>query len=75
MPRIAYAAEVWYTLVAPSTENPRVRTGSVRIAHKLGSIQRRALVTLSGALRSEAALLGGLETPLRSEYVITVHRH
>ena len=54
MPRIAYAAEVWYTPVAPSTENPRVRTGSVRIAQKLGSIQRRALVTLSGALRSTA---------------------
>ena len=60
MPRITYAADIWYTPVSPSESNPTSRSGSVRIAQKLGAIQRRALITLSGALRSTASDL--LET-------------
>lgn len=45
---------MWYTPVAPSTWNPDIRTGSVSIANKLSSIQRRVLITISGALRSTA---------------------
>src|SRR5258707_13458366 len=44
-----------YTPVVPSTRNSHARTGSVRVAQKLGSIQRRALIALSGALRSTAS--------------------
>ena len=64
IPRITYAADMWYTPVAPAAWNPHIHTSSVGIANKFSSIQRQAVVTISGALRSTATDLLEMYTNL-----------
>jgi ribonuclease HI len=52
--RINYACDVWYSPIYKPGESKR-RKGSVGIAKKLTSIQRKAAIAISGALRSTAA--------------------
>jgi hypothetical protein len=55
IPKITYAADIWFKPVSPSEWNPRCHTGSIGIARKLNSIQRCALITITGALKSTAS--------------------
>lgn len=53
VPRITYACDVWYNPVQPSEEGKRSK-GSVGITNALTSIQRRAAIAITGALRTTA---------------------
>ena len=53
-PRMTYAAEVWYTLPhKPAADHTR-RTGSVKFTKEIQSAQRRAVITMLGAMRTTA---------------------
>jgi ribonuclease HI len=54
VPKMAYAAEVWYTLPHYPNETSKKRLGSVRFTQKLVSAQRRATITMLGAMRTTA---------------------
>ncbi|CCA76397.1 hypothetical protein PIIN_10390 [Serendipita indica DSM 11827] len=53
IPRIQYAADIWFT---PPHNNARKtrRTGSVAIIKKLQSVQRKAAIGITGAMRTTA---------------------
>ncbi|CAG7850839.1 SubName: Full=Uncharacterized protein {ECO:0000313/EMBL:CCA73447.1} [Serendipita indica DSM 11827] len=53
IPRIQYAADLWYTPLHAST-NETKRAGSVAVTNKLQGIQRRATIGITGALRTTA---------------------
>ncbi|QRV90420.1 Reverse transcriptase from transposon X-element protein [Ceratobasidium sp. AG-Ba] len=66
IPRISYAADVWFTPVTrsrkkpvedlgPRERNPRDR-GSVGFARKLATVQRRSALAITGALRTTSTL-------------------
>ena len=52
--RINYACDVWYTPIH-ADENGQQAKGSVGITKRLTSIQRKAAIAITGALRSTAA--------------------
>lgn len=54
MPKISYAADVWYTLPHKKNESSKQRTGSIGFTQKLQSIQRRAAIAMLGAMRTTA---------------------
>jgi len=54
IPKMTYAAEVWYTLPHTANESSRKRMGSVKFTQKLLSAQRRATITMLGAMRTTA---------------------
>ena len=53
-PRMTYAAEVWYTSPHKPTTASTKRTGSVKFTERVQSAQRRAVITLLGAMRTTA---------------------
>jgi hypothetical protein len=52
IPKMSYAADVWYTLPHKTNELSKKRTGSIKFTHKLQSAQRRATISMLGAMRS-----------------------
>jgi ribonuclease HI len=52
--RINYACDVWFTPIHKPRDSKR-KKGSVGIAQKLTSIQRKATIAIAGALRTTAA--------------------
>ena len=54
VPRMTYAAEVWYTLPHKTKPTSKKRTGAVKFTQKLLSMQRRAAITMLGAMRTTA---------------------
>ena len=54
IPRMSYAAEVWFTLPHKRNEQSKNRSGSVKFVTKLISAQRRAVITMLGAMRTTA---------------------
>ena len=53
VPAFAYAAEIWFTGIHPSTSGKK-RFGSVSIVTKLTPVQRRAAKAITGALNTTA---------------------
>jgi len=54
VPRMTYAAEVWYTLPHKMHPLSKKRAGAVRFTKKMQSAQRRAAITMLGAMRTTA---------------------
>ena len=54
VPRMTYAAEVWYTIPRFSNMATRKRAGMVKFTQKLTLAQRRATITMLGAMRTMA---------------------
>jgi len=54
IPKMSYAAEVWFTLPHKANETSKKRTGSVKFTQKIQSAQRRATITMLGAMRTTA---------------------
>ena len=54
IPKMTYAADVWYTLPHKANESSTNQTGSVRLTNKIQSAQRRAVISMLGAMRSTA---------------------
>jgi ribonuclease HI len=54
IPRMTYAADVWYIPPYKATVTSKRRQGSVTFTDKLRSIQRQALITILGAMRTTA---------------------
>jgi ribonuclease HI len=54
IPKMSYAADVWYTLPHYPNESSQKRLGSVKFTQKLTSAQRRATITMMGAMRTTA---------------------
>ena len=54
IPRMSYAAEVWFVLPHKISESSKKRTGSIKFTQKLQSAQRRAVITMLGAMRTTA---------------------
>jgi hypothetical protein len=52
VPKMAYAADVWYRPIKETKSGKR--TGSIGVTKKLATIQRTAALTITGALRSTA---------------------
>ena len=53
-PKMTYAVEVWYTLPHKSTPGNTKRTGSIKFTKGIQSAQRRAVITMLGAMRTTA---------------------
>ena len=53
-PKMSYAADVWYTLPHKVNESSKNRIGSVKFTNKLQSAQRRAVISMLGAMRTTA---------------------
>ena len=54
IPKMSYAAEVWYIVPHLSTATAQKRTGAIKFTQKLISEQRRATITILGAMRTTA---------------------
>lgn len=54
IPKMSYAAEVWFTLPHKANSTSKKRLGSVKFTQKLQSAQRRAVITMLGAMRTTA---------------------
>ena len=54
IPKMTYAAEVWFTLPHKANELSKKRHGSVKFVTKLLAAQRRAVITMLGAMRTTA---------------------
>ena len=54
IPKITYAVEVWYTLPHKAKPANLKRTGSVTFTNKVQSAQRRAAITMMGAMGTTA---------------------
>ena len=54
VPKITYAAEVWYTLPHKSKPSNLKRTGSITFTNKIQTAQRRAAITILGAMGTTA---------------------
>lgn len=52
--RMTYAAEVWYTLPHKSVIGNTKRTGSIKFTKSIQSAQRRAVITMLGAMQTTA---------------------
>lgn len=53
-PKLTYAAEIWYTIPHKPTATSTRRTGSVKFTKQIQSAQRRATITILGAMRTTA---------------------
>ena len=53
-PKITYVAEVWYTLPHKPKASSQKRTGSIAFTKSIQSAQRRAAITMLGAMRTMA---------------------
>ena len=53
-PKMTYAAEIWYTLPHKPTATSEKRTGSVKFTDHLHSTQRKAAISLLGAMSTTA---------------------
>jgi ribonuclease HI len=65
IPRITYAAEIWYT-PPHKPSNAKKKQGDVRLTNKLGSIQRKATIAITGAMRTTAGDILEMHTNLFS---------
>lgn len=54
IPKMSYAADVWYTLPHKPNENAKKRFGAIRFTQRLVSTQRRATTNILGAMRTTA---------------------
>ena len=54
VPKMTYAAEVWYTLPHKLTSESAKRTGSVKFTNSIQSAQRKAVITMLGAMCTTA---------------------
>ena len=54
VPKITYAAEVWYTIPHKTKPTNLKRTGSVTFTNKVQSAQRKAVITMMGAMGTTA---------------------
>ena len=54
IPQMSYAAEVWFVLPHKLNTLSKRRTGSIKFTQKLQSAQRRAVITMLGAMRTTA---------------------
>jgi ribonuclease HI len=54
VPKMAYAADVWYTLPHKPSETAKKRLGSIRFTRLMASAQRRATINMLGAMRTTA---------------------
>jgi len=54
IPRMSYVAEVWFVMPHKHSASSKKRTGSVKFTQKLQSAQRRAVITMLGAMRTTA---------------------
>ena len=55
IPKMSYAAEVWYTLPHFPNSKTKKRTGSIKFTQKLTSAQQRMTITMMGAMRTTAS--------------------
>ena len=53
-PKMTYAAEIWYTIPHKKTDTSKKRTGSVKFTDRVQSAQRRATITILGAMSTTA---------------------
>ena len=54
VPKMAYAAEVWYMLPHKTDQSHTKRTGSIKFTNLVQSAQRQATITMLGAMRTTA---------------------
>lgn len=54
IPKMSYAADVWYTLPHFPNESSTKRLGSIKFTRRLTSAQRRATISMMGAMRTTA---------------------
>ena len=54
IPKMTYAADVWYTLPHKANELSINQTGSVKLTNRIQSAQRRAVISMLGAMQSTA---------------------
>jgi ribonuclease HI len=54
VPRMTYAADLWFTPPYKAKVTSKRRQGSVKFTDKIRSIQRRALITILGSMRTTA---------------------
>jgi ribonuclease HI len=54
IPKMTYAADVWYTIPHYPHANSKKRTGSVKFTKRVTSAQRRMATTMLGAMRTTA---------------------
>ena len=54
VPRMAYAADVWYIIPHKPNATAKKRTGSIRFTQLMTSAQRRATINMLGAMRTTA---------------------
>lgn len=54
IPKMAYAAEVWYTLPHKTNETHTKRTGSIKFTNLIQSAQRKVTITMLGVMRTTA---------------------
>ena len=54
VPKMAYAAEVWYTLPHKTDPLHTKRTGSIPFTRSVQAAQRRAMINMLGAMRTTA---------------------
>lgn len=55
IPKMSYAADVWYTPPHLPNANAKRRTGAIKLTQKLISEQRKAMITTLGAMRTTAS--------------------
>ena len=54
VPRMTYTAEIWYTAPHKRSTASKRRTGSIKFIERVQSAQRKALITILGAMRTTA---------------------
>ena len=54
IPKMSYAADVWYTLPHKANESSKKRTGSIKFMQKLQSVQHQATITMLGVMHTTA---------------------
>ena len=54
IPKMSYAADVWYTHPHKANESSKKRTGSIKFIQKLQSVQQRATIAMLGAMQTTA---------------------
>ena len=54
VPKMSYAADVWYTLPHKANEWSKRQVGSIKFTQKIQSAQRRAAISVLGAMRTTA---------------------
>ena len=54
VPRMTYAAEIWYTIPHKTADSHSKRTGSIKFTNFVRSTQRQAAIAMLGAMRTTA---------------------